>query len=690
MRRFSPIALFFALFLASCGLAAAGEAHPWDNKRIYYVIEYQGRLREKGFFVRRPGSYQKRPCVITEEEKHSYAEHDPNLLILSVRIKTITTPSGEALQRQEETFFGEPGREVINVSGGEADFASSGFFGRSIRVPMPRDAVFEVSGEWLAAQRPQVGKTVPIDIIDRIGRRHTREEVRFTERLSAGDAQTPAVWIATFNTPERPPLYARFTSDGRLLRLDSEGLTYQVVGRDDYARGAIPQGMEPPFDPASDPVPAPAEPNADVMLREPLQPGVYPEGGVPAGQPAIAIGDSVPAWDSFAWLRFQASPVSEWLSAVANSPYAQVENFGSYANITATRNAPRVDANAVFPLNVPPEVQPFLDTFPQIPSATPAIIERARQAVMDTKTRRTEANVVRAISYLAGWVNQNVAVTEWNGEVVPPLRALSGRSADSLGHARLFAALARSLGVPTRLCQGFLAQTGIATYHCWAEVWINGTWIPVDTTVSRVGLPAGYVLAEYSGPDGRFRKDFADFMRLPVLTLNLVSAGRETPARQPAELVVGDRRTYAVSEGDWMANLYWGFALRLPPDWVGSAKLNSVEIASPDRLASVKCEAMSGDYQAGKPELDSNIANLKASLDRFRLVDSRVVSFDTEGATPALFIDFTCRQDDQSLRCRQYFLPRRHRAFRISFWAPAERFTEYAAAFDNILATFEY
>ena len=143
-----------------------------------------------------------------------------------------------------------------------------------------------------------------------------------------------------------------------------------------------------------------------------------------------------------------------------------------------------------------------------------------------------------------------------------------------------------------------------------------------------------------------------EFLQNRQLTLELVSAGRETPSRHPAELVVGDRRTYAATEGDWLANLYWGFALRLPPGWLGSAHLDSVEISSPDREANIKCEALYGEYRAGQPELDGNIQMLGDNLENFRLIDSRIVSFDAEGATPALFIDFACDQGGQNLRCR--------------------------------------
>lgn len=681
---------FLLIMSALCHLGAAvavpaGE-HPWNDKRIYYVMEHMGKLREKGYFVRRPGSFQKQPCIVIEEEKFFYSDYDDQNPTRSIRIRTSTAPTGEALQRNEEVVIGEPGSETVTVESGEARIDASGYFGRSARIPVPPGVLFEVSGEYLAQQKPRQGATYSVSVIDRLARGVMTEHVEIIEQIGSN----PVVWLAEFTSPGRPPMQVRFTADGRLLRLESSGLVYQVVGREDYERGRIPRHGPPPPPPTQA---NPINPLNDYDYDNVDFGGSY--GGEPStmaavGSPFIPIGETVPAWDNFAWIILFAGPPHEWYSMITTSDYAQMDYTGVSATITAIRNAPRVDSQATFPMQVPPDIQPYLVHSEVVPSNQPAIIDAAYQAVADVDTKREETNVLRAVSYLAGWINQTVAQTEWAGYGSSASDALANRSGDSLAHARLFAAMARTLGIPTRVCQGLLAHTGRAVHHCWAEAWINGVWIPVDTTVSRVGLPAGYVLAERAMGDGAFQFDFAQFMRQRGLTLTLASAGRDTPNGQVAELTVGDRRTYAYAEDDWLANLYWGFALRLPPEWLGSARLNSVEMSSPDRKASVKCEALAGDYGAGKAELDSNIASLRSNLGKFKLVDSRVVSFDPDGATPALFMDFTCTQDGVNLRCRQYVVPRRQRAFRISFWAEANDFNKYTASFDAILASFEF
>ncbi|MCD7897395.1 MAG: transglutaminase domain-containing protein [Planctomycetaceae bacterium] len=687
MRRFILTPLLLVLLAGATATVAAGE-HPWNNKRIHYVIEHLGRLVEKGEFVRRVGSYMKKPCWVIEENKFFYDGVNPDP-VRGVRTRTLTTLDGLALQRTESAIGASDGEEFITIIAGQAQFRASGVYGQSGSVPVPADVLFEIGGEWLASRRQRAGSVYTASVLDRMTRGVVVTEVRIREMVDYRyvDRNRLDFWEADISTPGRPDVTARYTTDGRLLRLEGGGMVYSVVGREDYIAGRIP-------------VPAAGTETADAVAvtdGEPLPAdgagAPVPDGAIrrsQSGNAVIPIGESVPAWDSFAWLLFRAGPPYEWTSALQSSTYSHIEYNGAEATIMAIQNAPIVDSEAVFPMAIPAEIQPYLGSSEFIPSAHPAIIDAAWLASSDAETKREETNVLRAVSYIAGWINQNIDVVPWQGYESSALDTLNRRSGDSLGQARLFSAMAQTLGVPSRLCQGFIAHIGQAVNHCWAEAWINGRWIPVDTTVSRVGLPAGYVLAARAQGSGAIIFNFADFMRTPGLGLTLVAAGRDTPRGGEATLRVGDRRSYAVTEGDWMANLYWGFALQLPRSWTGQARLNTVEITSGDRNASVKCEALEGDFRAGREELDATVESLRTSLDRFRAIENRVVDFDDDGATPALYIDFTCFQDGNTLRCRQYVIPRRQRAFRISFWAPADRFGAYTREFDRILASFEF
>jgi transglutaminase-like putative cysteine protease len=59
------------------------------------------------------------------------------------------------------------------------------------------------------------------------------------------------------------------------------------------------------------------------------------------------------------------------------------------------------------------------------------------------------------------------------------LTTLRLREGSCNGKSRLFAALARRAGIPTRLVGGLILQPGEKrTSHQWVESWVNGVWVP--------------------------------------------------------------------------------------------------------------------------------------------------------------------------------------------------------------------
>jgi transglutaminase-like putative cysteine protease len=81
------------------------------------------------------------------------------------------------------------------------------------------------------------------------------------------------------------------------------------------------------------------------------------------------------------------------------------------------------------------------------------------------------------------------------------LLALKGICYD---YSSLFAAMKRSEGVPIKLVKGY--STLVDGYHAWNEVFIDGKWIVVDTTVDA---------AYYKGKvKFSFSKDVADYTKV--------------------------------------------------------------------------------------------------------------------------------------------------------------------------------
>jgi hypothetical protein len=88
-----------------------------------------------------------------------------------------------------------------------------------------------------------------------------------------------------------------------------------------------------------------------------------------------------------------------------------------------------------------------------------------------------------AVNRIIAWMDANIAKQAIDSfSAVDVLRT---RRAECQGHAYLFAALARALGIPTRVVNGLVYSTEHKgfLFHTWNEVWLAGEgWRPVDPT----------------------------------------------------------------------------------------------------------------------------------------------------------------------------------------------------------------
>jgi len=60
-------------------------------------------------------------------------------------------------------------------------------------------------------------------------------------------------------------------------------------------------------------------------------------------------------------------------------------------------------------------------------------------------------------------------------------------------HAVLYGALARAAGIPTKVCAGLIYLDGFFYYHAWNEVYLDGYWHSVDTTLPQKSEDLSFV-----------------------------------------------------------------------------------------------------------------------------------------------------------------------------------------------------
>lgn len=139
-------------------------------------------------------------------------------------------------------------------------------------------------------------------------------------------------------------------------------------------------------------------------------------------------------------------------------------------------------------------MEPFLASTDRIPADQPRIQELARQLADGDNAPLAVAGKLNA------WVAETIADAVIDSQ--SPLETLESKKGNCQSHARLYAALARAAGIPTKFVSGlvYMPQKGFL-YHSWAESYV-GEWVAVDPTFGQLPADATHLkLAEGEGAD---------------------------------------------------------------------------------------------------------------------------------------------------------------------------------------------
>jgi transglutaminase superfamily protein len=97
------------------------------------------------------------------------------------------------------------------------------------------------------------------------------------------------------------------------------------------------------------------------------------------------------------------------------------------------------------------------------------------------------------IDAVLAWLDQNIRKEAI--DTFSALDVLDAKRAECQGHAYLYAALMRALGVPTRVVNGLVysPEYGGFLYHTWAESLVDGSWRAVDPTFNQARADATHI-----------------------------------------------------------------------------------------------------------------------------------------------------------------------------------------------------
>ena len=154
-------------------------------------------------------------------------------------------------------------------------------------------------------------------------------------------------------------------------------------------------------------------------------------------------------------------------------------------------DVPVVDATKVLtvPVHTLPgreELQQFLKSTVYIQAEHPAIRAQALEILGG------ETNAWTAAAKLSGWVHERIEDKNLKVGFGSALQTLESLEGDCTEHTVLMIALARSVGIPARVCAGLVFQRDAFYYHFWPEVYV-GEWVAMEPTLGQIRADANHI-----------------------------------------------------------------------------------------------------------------------------------------------------------------------------------------------------
>jgi hypothetical protein len=197
------------------------------------------------------------------------------------------------------------------------------------------------------------------------------------------------------------------------------------------------------------------------------------------------------------------------------------------------------DPQALAAERADPDAARYLAAEAFLESDAPEIIAEAQKAVIGVAGTRARAE--KLTRYVNALLDKKPTVS------LPSAReVLRTKVGDCNEHTALYVAMARALGIPSRIAVGLVYIHGAFYYHAWPEVYIDegagslalgagGLWLPVDPTLNQFPADATHMRLARGGLDkqavilplmGTLTMDVLDVELAPNATKILVGAPR--------------------------------------------------------------------------------------------------------------------------------------------------------------------
>ena len=132
------------------------------------------------------------------------------------------------------------------------------------------------------------------------------------------------------------------------------------------------------------------------------------------------------------------------------------------------------------------ELAQFLKSTVYIQAEHPALRAKAVEVL------NGEINAWESARKLCRWVYENIHDKNLKVGFGSALQTLESLEGDCTEHAVLMIAMARSVGIPARVCAGLVFQGDAFYYHFWPEVYV-GKWVAMEPTLGQIQADANHI-----------------------------------------------------------------------------------------------------------------------------------------------------------------------------------------------------
>jgi len=180
----------------------------------------------------------------------------------------------------------------------------------------------------------------------------------------------------------------------------------------------------------------------------------------------------------------------------------------------------RVDGRAMT-ITVDPARPP--DGRPSLPVSEPAMEDFLREtAILQCHDKRVveaakaavegETDAWKAAKKIEAWTRARISKRNFGVGFATAAEVAERLEGDCTEHSVFAAAMARAVGLPSRIAVGLVAVGEIYGGHMWTEVWV-GRWVPIDATLPAERFDATHIkMGESSGASDRLQEDLLNVL----------------------------------------------------------------------------------------------------------------------------------------------------------------------------------